>query len=55
MTLTQYAAAVTDLIDPAAARGYEFPDSFDSDVEACFLQRLSPEQAAEKLTTEYAA
>jgi hypothetical protein len=52
VTRTEYGVKVTALIDEQTG-GFEYPDSFESDVGVCFLQRLSPEAAAEQLLTEY--
>ena len=52
MTRSEYGALVTAAID-AAAGGTEYPESFDADVDACFLRRESVEAAAEKLRAEY--
>jgi hypothetical protein len=54
MTLTAYAAKVTFLIDDRI-EDFSFPESFESDVEACFLRRMSPEDAAEHLLATWAA
>jgi hypothetical protein len=52
MTRTEYGAQVTAIID-AATGGFEYPESFESDVDACFNRRMTPEQAAEKLLADY--
>jgi hypothetical protein len=52
MTTTAYGAKVTELIDQRTG-GFEYPESFESDVAACFARRLTPEQAAEKLLADY--
>ena len=54
MTQAQYSGKVTELMDAATGGEFEYPASFDADVAACFQQRLTPEQAAEKLLAEYA-
>ena len=48
-TLTEYAAAIIELFSP----DFDFPGSFESDAENCFWQRLTPEQAADKLARAY--
>lgn len=53
MTTTQYAAKVTEIIDERTG-GFEYPESFDSDVASCLARRLTPEQAADKLLADYA-
>lgn len=52
MTASTYAAKVTEIIDQQGG-DYEYPGSFESDCQACMQQQLTPEQAAEKLVTEY--
>jgi hypothetical protein len=53
MTQTEYGVKVTAAIDEASGGTTEYPDSFEADVATCFLQRLTPEQAATKLLAEY--
>ena len=53
MTRTEYGAKVTEIID-AATGGFEYPESFEADVEVCFVKRMTPEAAAEKLMADYA-
>ena len=53
MTRTEYGVQVTAIID-ARTGGYDYPDSFDSDVDVCFMRRMTPESAAEKLLSDYA-
>jgi hypothetical protein len=53
VTQTQYGVAVTRIIDERTG-GFDYPPSFESDVAACFLRRLAPEQAAAELLAEYA-
>jgi hypothetical protein len=53
MTETMYGARITEIMDSDGMEGRVFPSSFDSDVRACFLQRLTPEEAAAKLEQEY--
>ena len=57
MNLSTFAAEVTEIIDAefAGRGGFFYPDSFDSDVEACFRTRMSAKAAANKLMGEYHA
>lgn len=55
MTRTTYEAKITAIIDEATGGTFEYPESFDSVVEACFLNRMSPEAAASSLMSNYAA
>ena len=54
MTTTEYNAKVTAIIDRDAGPDFEYPNSFDSDVAACFQKRMSPEDAAAELLKDYA-
>lgn len=49
MTLNEYAARVTALVDEQTDGTFVYPKSFESDVEVCFTNRLTPEQAAEEI------
>lgn len=52
-TLTEYAAAITRLIDEATGASFTYPDTFDGDAEACFAKRMAPQEAADKLMLDY--
>lgn len=52
MTLGLYIGIVTAIID-AQFDGFIFPDGFDSDVDICFVRRMTPEEAAEELLADY--
>lgn len=52
MTRSDYASEITTIIDDQTG-GVEYPDSFDGDVEACFLARMPVEQAAAKLQADW--
>jgi hypothetical protein len=52
MTLNEYASLVTVEMDGGAG-GFEYPESFESDVAVCFTKRMSVEEAAAKLLAEY--
>jgi len=53
MTRSEYASAITKTIDEATGYTAEYPESFESDIDACFLQRLSVEDAYEKLYEQW--
>jgi hypothetical protein len=53
MTQSMYAAKITEIIDAQHPDGYVYPESFDSDVAACFARRMTPEAAAEKLLADW--
>lgn len=53
MTASHYAARVTEIIDAATGHAFVYPDNFDSDIAACMQQRLTVQQAADKLLAEY--
>lgn len=53
MTQSEYAARITSLVTENAGPNFEFPDSFDGDVQACFLRRMTPEAAAAKLLADW--
>lgn len=48
MTLNQYAAKVTLIVDETLDPDHEYTDGFDPSVAASFLRRATPEQAAEE-------
>jgi hypothetical protein len=51
-TMTNYAAEVTRLMDAAYPEA-NYPESFETDVAACFARRISAEEAAERLMADY--
>ena len=53
MTHSEYASEITRIIDEQTGHSVEYPDSFESDVEACFVRRMSVEDAAEHLYNEW--
>ena len=53
MTRTMYGALVTAVIDERTGHSFEYPDSFEADVDACFMRQLTPEGAADKLLADY--
>jgi hypothetical protein len=53
MTRTEYGVKVTELLDAHTGGEFEYMEGFDSDVDAYFLNRLSPEEAAAKLLEDY--
>lgn len=53
MTQTEFGVRVTEIIDEHTGGGIEYPPNFESDLAACFLRRLSPQEAAEELLAEY--
>jgi len=53
MTATQYGAKITAIIDERTG-GFEYPESFESDVNACFVRWMSPQSAADELLAAYA-
>lgn len=55
MNRTTYQVKVTEAIDAAMGPNFEYPASFEADVDNCFGRHLSAEEAAEELTSEYDA
>lgn len=55
MNQMQYAARVTEILDQQMGPDFEYPDSFDNDIAACFQKRMTVDEAAEELATDYSA
>lgn len=53
MTKSHYAGKITAIIDEQTGGTFEYPDTFDSDVDAHFLQRTDTEAAARLLWIEW--
>lgn len=53
MNRSVYEVKVTELIDNALGPDFEYPTSFEADVENCFGRQLSVRQAAEELIQDY--
>ena len=55
MTLKEYAAQLTEIMDggPGSPAPFDYPESFDGDVERCFRQGLTAAEAAEWLLVSY--
>lgn len=55
MNRTSYQVEVTELIDAAMGPDFEYPASFEADVDNCFGRHLSAADAAEELASDYSA
>lgn len=53
MTQSEYAGEITRIIDEMTGHSFQYPETFESDVAACFLAHTPVEQAAEKLFEEW--
>jgi len=49
MTLTAYECRVTEIIDELRGDEFDWPESREGDIHACFLRHMQPEEAADHL------
>lgn len=52
MTKSDYARQITEIMDSMTG-GMEYPESFECDVDVCWLKRMPAEAAAAKLLADY--